>query len=187
MHYSAEQLAALLREAPSQAALPIRQGFAVAGKAAGLTEIAEARLVVVVDQLEEIFTIDRLDDYEREAFVAALNTLAKSGLVWVIATMRSDFFDRLETMTALVDLSVEARYLLKTPDDAEIGQIIRQPAQEAGLRFEHDGASGVSLDEVIREAAARDRALPLLSFLLDQLSIERSRCSTGTWRSSENS
>jgi hypothetical protein len=94
LQYSLEQLATLLRDAPGQAALPIRQGLAEAGKAAGLTDIAEARLVIVVDQLEEMFTIDRLAPSDRDAFVAALDTLAKSGLVWVVATMRSDFFDR---------------------------------------------------------------------------------------------
>jgi len=177
LQYSAEQLADLLRSAPSQAALPIRQGLAEAGKAADppLTEIGEARLVIVVDQLEEMFTIDRLGDADRTAFVGALDTLAKSGLVWIVATMRSDFFDRLETMPALAALSADGRFLLLPPGDAEIGQIVRQPALEAGLRFEHDSARGVNLDELIRQAAAKyPGALPLLSFLLDQLWQRRS-------------
>jgi formylglycine-generating enzyme required for sulfatase activity len=178
LNYTREQLAALLREAPGQAALPIRQGLSEAGKKADLAETAEARLVLVVDQLEEIFTIDALGQKAREAFIAALDTLAKSGLVWVVATMRSDFFDRLETSAglALARLAVnEARYQLLPPDEAEIGQIIRLPALEAGLRFEHDAARGLSLDEAIRQAAAGDRgALPLLSFLLDQLWQKRS-------------
>ncbi|HVB18322.1 MAG TPA: SUMF1/EgtB/PvdO family nonheme iron enzyme [Stellaceae bacterium] len=178
LQYTPERLCALLREAPGQAELPIRQGLFEAGRAAEppLTEIAEARLAIVVDQLEEIFTIGRLGQTEREAFVAALDTLAKSGLVWVIATMRSDFFDRLETMPSLLALTGgEARCLLAPPDAAEIGQIIRQPAQEAGLRFEHDAANGATLDETICEVAARDRGvLPLLSFLLDQLWQRRS-------------
>ncbi len=169
LHYTTEQLGALLREAPGQAALPIRQGLTEAGKAAGLTDIAEARLAIVVDQLEEIFTIDQLGPTDRDVLVAALDTLAKSGLVWVVATMRSDFFDRLETMPGLAALSAEGRSLLLPPDDAEIGQIIRQPALEAGLRFEHDTDRGLNLDEIIRQAAKDSGALPLLSFLLDQL------------------
>jgi len=182
LSYSAEQLAALLREAPGQAAMPIRQGLTEAGKAAGLTDLAEARLIVVVDQLEEIFTIDRLGSADREAFVAALETLAKSGLVWIVATMRSDFFDRLETMPSLAVLSAgEARFLLLPPDEAEIGQIIRQPASEAGLRFEHDPAGGVALDEVIRQTARDRGALPLLSFLLDQLWQKRSEAGVLTF------
>jgi formylglycine-generating enzyme required for sulfatase activity len=179
LQYGAEQLAALLKDAPGQAVLPIRQGLAEAGKRAEppLTDIAEARLVVVIDQLEEIFTIDRLSKSQREAFVAALDALAKSGTVWVVATMRSDFFDRLETPAglALGRLAVnEACYRLLPPNEMETGQIVRQPAMEAGLRFESDRATGATLDEVIRQAAAKDSgALPLMSFLLDQLWLRR--------------
>ena len=170
MQYSAEQLAGLLREAPGQAALPIRQGLAASSRTAGLTNIAEARLVVVVDQLEEVFTIVSPSDAVLTAFVVALDTLAKSGLVWVIATMRSDFFDRIETTPALAALSAGGRFLLLPPDEAEIGQIILQPAREAGLHFERYAETGITLDETIRQAVARDRgALPLLSFLLAQL------------------
>jgi hypothetical protein len=169
LQYSQEQLGALLHDAPSQAALPIRQGLAEAGKAAGLTDIADARLAIVIDQFEELFTIDLLGNADRESFVIALAALAKSGLAWVIATMRSDFFDRLETLPALLTLSGDARYVMEPPDDAEIGQIIREPALEAGLRFEHDAARGLSLDETIRQRAKDRGVLPLLSFLLDQL------------------
>lgn len=55
------------------------------------------------------------------------------------------------------------------PDEAEIGQVIRRPALEAGLRFEVD-PRGIGLDEHIRQVAAAEKGtLPLLSFLLDQL------------------
>jgi len=170
LQYDARVLAELLRGAAGQAFLPLRQGLAKAASEAKLLPGAEARLVLIVDQLEELFTQERLAAAERDGFLRALDGLARSGLAWVIATMRSDFFDRLETTPALAALSAgEARYLLTPPSEAEIGQIIRQPAREAGLRFEVD-ANGLSLDEKIREAAAKNpSALPLLSFLLDQL------------------
>ena len=170
LQYDAGVLAQLLRGGGEQAYLPLRQGLGKAGAEAKLLPAAEARLVLIVDQLEELFTQEKLTPVERDAFLGALDSLARSGLAWVIATMRSDFFDRLETTPALAALSAgEARYLLTPPSDSEIGQIIRQPAREAGLRFEVD-ANGLSLDEKIREAAAKNpSALPLLSFLLDQL------------------
>jgi hypothetical protein len=171
LDYTVESLAALLSEAPAHAAAPIRQALGTAGRAAGLSAAGEARLVVVVDQLEELFTQERLRQSEREAFVAVLKALAESRLVWVIATMRSDFFDRLETLPALAALSAgDARYLLLPPNDAEIGQIIRQPAREVGLRFETDPVHSHGLDDVILHLTAQATgALPLLSFLLDQL------------------
>ncbi len=136
-------------------------------QAAQLAPPWEARLVLVVDQLEEIFA-ETVTSTQRTAFVAKMETLARSGVV-VMATMRSDFFDRLETLPQLVALSEGiGRTLLLSPDDAEIGQIIRQPAQEAGLTFEV--RDGIPLDETLRMAAAAEPGvLPLLEFTLDQL------------------
>ncbi|MBF0157273.1 MAG: hypothetical protein HQL57_08835, partial [Magnetococcales bacterium] len=142
---------------------------------------------------EEIFTQPKIGQKEREGFVLALKALAESGLVWVIATMRSDFFDRLATLPALAALSSSAgRFLLAPPGPGEIGQIIGKPAREAGLRFETlvqaSGEElrpwvGLSLDEVLREAASRDPgALPLLEFALDQLWQRRSEDGVLTFR-----
>jgi uncharacterized delta-60 repeat protein len=171
LQYDRLGLSGLLREAPSQVALPLRQGLARAAAAEKLTEHAEARLVLVIDQLEELFTHEGLTLADRAAFVTALQGLARSGLVWVVATMRSDFFDRLEGLPTLAQLSAgEARYLLTPPDAAELGQIVRQPARETGLRFAVDRERGCGLDDVLVQAAAQaPAALPLLEFTLDQL------------------
>jgi hypothetical protein len=170
LQYDEATLATLLRGSSSQAALPLRQGLAKAAETARLTEVAGSRLLLTIDQLEELFTQDGVTPADREAFIGALATLARSGQVWIVATMRSDFFDRLERSPALAALSAGARYLLSPPDDAEIGQIVRQPAREAGLRFEIDTQRGLGLDAAIQEAATRHPAsLPLLEFMLDQL------------------
>jgi len=89
----------------------------------------------------------------------------------VIATMRSDFFQRLPDVPLLLTVSAgDARYLLGFPDAAALAQIIQQPAVEAGLRFETDGTSGLNLAQVLQqEAAESPDALPLLEFALDQL------------------
>src|SRR5260370_31853825 len=120
-----------------------------------------------------------------ERYVAALAALARSGLVWIIATMRSDFFDRITPLRSLAAVSAgEGRYLVGPAGAEDIGQIIRRPAREAGLRFEIDERAGHSLDEVIREAAAKDPAsLPLLEYLLDQLWHQRSADGVLTFRS----
>jgi WD40 repeat protein len=170
LEYTQERLATLLIEAPDQAGHPIRQGLSVAGSAAGLTAAGEARLLLVIDQLEELFTNSDIDSGTRERFVLALEALAKCGLVWVVATLRSDFFNRLDQVVSLVRLSNRARYLLLPPNAAEIGQIVRQPAREGGVRFEVDRRTGESLDDTIVAAATSDpTSLPLLEYLLDQL------------------
>jgi Caspase domain len=170
LRYDADSLLRLLRAAPDDADLVIRQGLAEAAARGRLTERAQARLAIVVDQLEELFTLGALAPAERQTFVRALKALARCGSVWILAAMRSDFFDRLETLPILAECTSDGgRYLLLPPSDSEIGQIIRQPAREAGLAFEVN-EEGIGLDAVIQEAATKNRtALPLLSFLLDQL------------------
>jgi len=54
--YTAERIATLLSQAPEQAIVPIEHGLAEAGKVRQLSDIAEARLVLVIDQLEELLT-----------------------------------------------------------------------------------------------------------------------------------
>ena len=49
------------------------------------------RVAVAADQLEELFTSESIDADESAAFTALLAALARSGLVWVIATIRTDF------------------------------------------------------------------------------------------------
>lgn len=184
----AEPLGALLTALATSEALPeisalglrpdgtnlvetVRLGLRAAATSAGLLEGAESRLLVVVDQLEELFTQEGVAPEAQLRLVEALGALARSGVAWVVATMRADFFDALARIPALADMSGgEGRYLLLPPRDAEVGEIIRLPALEAGLRFEVKTDTGEALDEVIRTAAVQaPGALPLLSFLLDQL------------------
>ena len=96
--------------------------------------------------------------------------LAASGLVWVIATIRSDFFHRCGEVPGFSALKDGlGSYELLPPTGPEIAQIIREPAGAAGLRFEESADLG-RLDDVLQEAAAADPgSLPLLEFVLDAL------------------
>ncbi|WP_373888296.1 transcriptional regulator [Massilia sp. YMA4] len=59
--------------------------------------------------------------------------------------------------------------------------MVRQPARAAQLTFEHDAATGASLDDVLCDAArASPDALPLLQYCLDEL--YRQRGDDGTLR-----
>jgi hypothetical protein len=131
----------------------------------------DARLVLLVDQLEELFTRSNVSAPDRRLFVRILSGLCKSGVVWVIATMRSDLWHRAATYPEVLSL-VEAgsRLELLPPDSAELLEMIRQPASAAGLSFEFDAESGIGLDAVIARAANEEPgALPLLSVMLETL------------------
>ena len=181
------QLAALLRQSPAGAFGLIKGGLSQAAatfaRERSLRAQPETRLVVVVDQLEELFTTATIDAADREAFVAALSALARSGKAIVLATLRGDFYHRTFELAELVALQEGAgQYALPLPTPAEIAQMIRHPAAAAGLRFEEDAQSRVPLDEALRDAAAASpESLPLLEFALEALYDARSPDGTLTY------
>lgn len=165
---TAAELATLFGSTPDRSLALIRQALGKAATAKGLAP-SQARLVLAVDQMEELFTTER-DPVSREALVQLLATLAGSGLVWVIGTIRADFFHRCGEVPGFSPLKDGlSSYELLPPTGPEIGQIIREPARAAGLRFEETAGQG-RLDDVLQEAAAADPgSLPLLEFVLDEL------------------
>jgi hypothetical protein len=142
---------------------------------AGLTQ-RETRLALVIDQAEELFTSEDLNRPEpREKFATALTALVRSGRVFVLMTLRTDFYPRLQELPALIDLKGgDGQYDLLLPMPPEIAQMIRPPALAAGLTFEIDAETRQSLDEVLAdEVKAEPRLLPLLEFALDELYKQR--------------
>ena len=150
-------------------------------------DAGECHLALVVDQLEEMFSDDRIDAGERVAFVDAIAALARSGKVWVVATMRSDVYPRLAELPGLIALKEgDGQFDLLPPTVREIGQIIRLPAAASGLRFEVRTSTAERLDDAIRDAAAKNPgALPLLQFLLEELYKRRSADDVLTFRAYE--
>lgn len=172
--YHEKEVAAQLAAGAALAAVPLRlalQRAADNDAHAARGGLRQGRLVLMLDQLEVFFTSAAFSQASLEALDALLAGLAQSGLVWIIATLRSDFYHRLVELPQLNALARGlGQYQLATPSAAELEQIIRGPADVAGLGFEIDEQSGIGLDAAIRESAARDPAsLPLLSFVLDEL------------------
>ena len=169
--------AALARAAPLAAANAVRQSLkrvaAALQRAEGFDRPAEVRLLLVVDQLEEIFQFAR-DGVE--AFAAALAALVRAGGVWVAATMRSDFYAEFQSVAELVALKGEGlSFDLAPPSPAEIEEIVRAPAKAAGLSYQRRASSGVGLDDELIAAARQPGSLPLLQFTLDELFNDRDR------------
>ena len=100
-----------------------------------------------------------------------LAALSRRNPVVVIVTMRSDFFPRLAEFSPLLALAEgTGSYHLAPPAPVELGQIIRRPAQAAGLRFDTHPETKQGLDEALRDAASADpQVLPLLEFALEEL------------------
>jgi predicted Ser/Thr protein kinase len=176
---TAREVGRFLRESPSGAAPLVKGGLSQAAaelqRAEGIRSQPDVRLALLVDQMEELFTAEGIGADERRSFIDVLSALARGGRVWVMATLRSDFYGRCEELPELMALKEGAgQYHLLPPTAAEIGQMIRQPARAAGLRFEQDAATQMGLDEVLRDSAAGQVGnLPLLEFALEELYRQR--------------
>jgi tetratricopeptide (TPR) repeat protein len=172
---SVASLSAHLRNATTAPAYPIGTALGqltVQARQSGrMLEYESARLVLVIDQLEELFTADRFAVKQRVQFIELLAGLVRSGCVWVVATMRMDFWHRANETPELIRLSEgSGRIELLPPGAAQLSQMIRRPAEAAGVGFEVHATTNVPLNDVIAEEVAHEPgALPLLSYLLDQL------------------
>jgi WD40 repeat protein len=189
--FTVEKLALHLRDNAAAPAAPFAQTLGqVAAAMRGRGELLDServRLILVVDQIEELFTFATISDEQRRDFVKLLDGLARSGVVWVVATMRSDFWHRVGELPELRALADGGRQLdLWAPDAAELTEIIRRPAAAAGLQFGDDDQR-VSLDSrLAKDAAAAPGVLPLLSYTLEMLyerDVEAARGRVLTWDS----
>lgn len=125
----------------------------------------DGRLVVAVDQFEEVFTLCS-DEVERDAFISTITEAAirsPERIVFVL-TIRDDFYGRCAPYRELADLLVTNHVLVPPMTAEELRRAIELPARRARLRVE----AGLA-DTLVAEAAEEPGALPLLSVALVEL------------------
>ena len=130
------------------------------------------RLLVVIDQLEELFGWE--PDARQRSLIPAPSLVGKRSGVESLATLRSDFYAQVIEEPILKALSEGThQYNLAPLNDAQLQAVIEEPARAAGLTFGRD-AQGVGLHErILEEAQGQADVLPLLEFSLSQLYHER--------------
>jgi hypothetical protein len=125
----------------------------------------QTRLLLLVDQFEELFTLC-YDEAERAAFIAALLDATgpdRRGLVGVL-TIRADFYGQAATHYDLA-ARLERRQRVVSPLDAtDLRQAIEEPARLAGLHFE----KGL-VDTILDDAGREPGVLPLVQHTLWEL------------------
>jgi len=179
----ASAFADMLRQTPDAAVSLLRQSLS------RLAPGGNARVLLLVDPLEEVFTRrskgggaasagegDEAEQrrLEQQHFAGVLHVLCVSRLVWVVATLRSDFYEQASAIPQLRELKEgEGQYHLAPLNAIEIGQAVLCPAEIAGLAFEESEERGPLSEELINAALRHTDPLPLLSYALDQL-YERS-------------
>ncbi len=123
------------------------------------------RLVVAVDQLEELFTVCEQAE-ERAAFLEQLAVAASDAerRAVVVASLRADFYGRFASYSRFAGSLSRSHVLVGPMDRDELARAIEQPAARAGLELE----SGLA-DALMSDVAGEPGALPLLSTALLEL------------------
>ena len=123
------------------------------------------RVLVIVDQLEEVFTLCRDESERRQLFSTLLDaTSAPGGRTVVIVTMRADFYARCAAYPELAQLITAQQMLVGPMDTDGLRQAIEEPARRVGLDLEE----GLS-DTILNDVATEPGALPLLEHALLEL------------------
>jgi WD40 repeat protein/class 3 adenylate cyclase len=125
----------------------------------------ESEIVLVVDQLEEVFTLVE-DEARRTQFLALLERAVGDphARLRIVVTLRADFYDRPLLYSGFAELLrdyVEALVPLKAE---EFERAIAGPAERVGARFE----PGL-LAELVADVSDEPGALPLLQYALTEL------------------
>jgi WD40 repeat protein/serine/threonine protein kinase len=124
-----------------------------------------AELLVVVDQLEEVFTL--VDDEDERAHVLAslrAAALEPGSRVRVVATLRADFYDEPLMVRGFGDLLAARTEAITPMSLEELERAIVGPADGSGLTIEP-----TLLAAIVADVVDRPSALPLLQFALTEI------------------
>ncbi len=119
-------------------------------------------LVVVIDQLEELWTL--ASEEERDRFLSSLADPIAAGFCRVVATIRADFFDRPLADATLGPLVSKHTFGVTPMTAAELHEAITRPADQVGVRFEP-----ALVSQLVAETIDQPGSLPLLQFTLGEL------------------
>ena len=141
----------------------------------------QRRLLLVVDQFEQLFT-QCADEGQRRAFITALHAAAsvrhgpdQPPAALVVLGVRADFEARCADYPQLAD-AVQDRYLVTSMTERQLRMAITEPAKKAGSKVDDDLVDVLLAEVRNRQPGAFGAGvLPLLSHALDQAW----RCRTG--------
>jgi len=126
---------------------------------------SDMRLVVLVDQFEELFTLCCKEEL-REALVRTLLYAARvaQGQTLVILTMRADFYAKCAVNAELAAAFSDHHVLVGPMSEDELRRAIERPAQLVGCELQ----AGL-VDLLMQDVRHQPGALPLLQYALLEL------------------
>ena len=122
------------------------------------------RLLLVVDQFEELWTLAG-SDAARDQFADLLvNAARPQTFLRIVVTLRADLYDRPLQHVGIGPVVSDATFAVTPMTSSELQDAIVVPAERVGVRFE-PGLVATMIGDVV----SRPGALPLLQFTLAEL------------------
>ncbi|MFK7917890.1 MAG: BTAD domain-containing putative transcriptional regulator [Ilumatobacter sp.] len=140
----------------------------IASTVEALVPDESAHVVLVVDQLEEVFSQASASDADDFMEALAVVTADRTSRVKVVATLRADFYDRPLRHVAFGELLRLGTEVISPMNAAELDRAITAPANELGVTFD-DGLAAL----IAADMSGQNTALPLLQHALTELFTER--------------
>ena len=125
----------------------------------------DSRLVLMIDQFEEVFTQVEQESDRQQFLDLILNAVAaENSPVIIIATLRADFYDRPLLYQGFGELIRKRTELVLPLNDEELEETITGPAYRVGAVLEEG-----LVETIIEDLREQPGALPLLQYALTEL------------------
>jgi DNA-binding SARP family transcriptional activator/basic membrane lipoprotein Med (substrate-binding protein (PBP1-ABC) superfamily) len=123
-----------------------------------------SRLLLVIDQFEELFTIT--DEQERRRFLSAIAAAVAEpdSQLSVVLALRADYYDRPLMHGEFAQVFIPGVVNALPMTAGELEAVVVRPAERAGVVVEQ-----ALLAELVADAADRQGTLPLLEYALTEL------------------
>ncbi len=131
-----------------------------------------------IDQGEELYA--RSEETQRQAFSKLICEGITDPRLFCLMSLRSDFFGALQNDTAL--FAIHRQINVPPLREKELSEIVSKPASLLSARFESSQLSTDLARRAAEELAKDAGALPLLSYLLDDMWTEMVRRADGVLR-----
>jgi WD40 repeat protein/DNA-binding SARP family transcriptional activator len=128
-----------------------------------------ARLLLVADQFEELYTLCSSQECREEFLDVLLEAVERQGGGWepaftFVFALRADFMEQALAYRPLADALQDAHRILGPMTHEELARVVERPAQNQGVTFE----AGL-VERILDDVGEEPGSLPLLEFALTSL------------------
>jgi WD40 repeat protein len=106
----------------------------------GKTDLS-AGFVLILDQFEEILTVDPADENAKRVFFAQVGDLLRDRRIWALFALREDFLAGLDPFVRPIPTRLTTRFRLDLLTAGAAQQAIRRPALRRGVDFSEEAVA----------------------------------------------